>query len=395
MKFYLISDSHSRTFAYNAIFVPLFIGPGKSNLMITKQQYNDTKNKICDIVNLLEKSVPIIFVLNEANIRFYLQSFSKDYTNESEFVKELVKKQIEILEIFVNQNRKVFITTAIPREDKQYARLSIKYNDELRNRIENSKIKLIDFLDKASKNDGTIKTEFKADFIHANYKLGNLLANVLNEQFCLYEWSYKYDFSTFYDHKFQIWGDFPKEGLIYDASCPRDWTKLNKLTNATYQFMKILNFVHSRFEFMKTVFIMNSKEGYIPFKLEDKSIQCYCYENNTIAKKLFSMINFFKQNIIYKDQYQKCDVSIITEKLYNNEILLKNFQSNQMDVIIIENNRLKAFLETFNGKNIKIIKLDLDFCALLSQGRCINRLSFFKFFIVMYLYNMYYKYFYR
>ena len=96
-----------------------------------------------------------------------------------------------------------------------YTRLAQLYNSELISQAEQSIVRVIDFIGKITRGKGQILDHYKADFIHCNAKVGDLVADMLGEKNETdYQWYYKYSFKADDRFSFKIWGDFDKKDLI-------------------------------------------------------------------------------------------------------------------------------------------------------------------------------------
>jgi len=63
-------------------------------------------------------------------------------------IKKIVGRQLRLFEQFCIANRKIYITTALPRSDAAYTRLAQLYNSELFSQAEQSIVTVIDFFNK-------------------------------------------------------------------------------------------------------------------------------------------------------------------------------------------------------------------------------------------------------
>ncbi len=365
-KYYVISDSHSRTFSYSAKFIPLFIGPGKDNLFLTREQYETTKNKIIEVIARLNKKIPIIFVLNEPNIRFYLDQFKPCFSSEKHFIKTLVKRQVELF-AEISKQRKLIISTAIPKADKKYAKLALAYSNFLKRELAKNKIPCIDIFDACTDNNHTIKKQYIGDFIHGNHKLADTFLSLLGEKRKNYTWQYKYKFPYNERRSFYIWGDFPKKDLVYKKTSPRNWSQYGYLTRATLQTVEIITLC-KEIGAVKSLFIFNLEEGFIPFRIDDCELTYYSTENAIEKKRNLEILNRNNSNIRFVKKFKKSDIVVITDDFYRDGGHEYTLSSNLLELIIVKNGNLEAWKQKVRRKTFNLIPLNEKYSLLVVKG---------------------------
>jgi len=299
MKYYLISDSHSRSFSYNNAFIPLFIGRGQKNLFLTDGLLRSTAEKITSIVTLLKGGVPIIFALNAANLKFHLRDSYKTLDEGDAVIEKIVGRQLKLFEQFCKSDRKVYITTAFPKEDAAYTRLAKLYNSELLSQAELSIVTVIDFFEKITHGNGQILEDYNADFVHCNAKVGDIVAGMLGEKNATdYQWYYKYSFKTENSFSFKIWGDLDKNNLILKDGEKRNWSQYQRMTKITDLSLRIINkFLKASFLSDLNVNIIGAKEGYAALNLDvADGTKINCYEEDLERVENFQYINFNHAN---------------------------------------------------------------------------------------------------
>ncbi len=351
MKYYLISDSHSRAFSYNSAFIPLFIGRGDTTLFLTDDLFRSTAKKIISIVTLLKDNVPIIFAFNETNLRLHLNDAYKTWDEGDAVIEKIVGRQLKLFELFCKSGRKVYIITAFPREDAAYTRLAKLYNIELLKQVKQTSVTIINFFDKITHDTGQIIADYKADFIHCNAKVGDLVAGMLGEKKDTdYQWYYKYSFKTDNALSFNIWGDFDKNNLFLKDGKKRKQSQYQRMTKITNRCLRSINkFLKPSFLADLNINIIGAKEGYVALNLNvEDGFNINCYEEDMERVENFQYINFNHANIVFNKDW---DDLYKTNK--NVSILLLDPQEqkhlNEKLEFMIHNSLVTFFLDKNNS----------------------------------------------
>lgn len=297
MKFYVLSDSHSRSFAYNDLFIPLFIGPGKTNLFLTDQQFNNTFNKIKVISSRFKPRSKIIFALSEPNFRFYNEDRETFSENENEICELIVKRQHQVVEFLFSKGFEVFWMEAIPRRDLDYSKIAVIYNAKLNKYKDSNSFKILNFFKDTTNENLTIKDKYFGDFIHCNYELGNLIANKLGVINSDFSWTYFHKI-LIDNYQISIWGDFPKEKLIMHEKEPRNWKDFQQLTKSTELAASLINRIFKRLK-IKSARIFNVKEGWVLNQIDLESFTLV--ESHEEYHEYYDYINFYNKKFEFSN----------------------------------------------------------------------------------------------
>jgi len=225
----VIGDSHVRAFAYNANFIPLFIGPAAFNNFLTDKNSDKVLSKI---LALIEKAVcidmPILFLFSGdvEHVRRKNQNLNPEAQTELE--ESAVRYANCVKKISERIGQDVFVGLTLPGRDELYSLFREIHKSKLLSEISDiGSVKPIDFNANISDSSGVLLEEYRADFVHISYnailpiQLLLAKAGILSDQKsrlgCEFRWWSSINLGTD-EGPFKIWGDTDKDELIIDVS---------------------------------------------------------------------------------------------------------------------------------------------------------------------------------
>ena len=283
----VIGDSHTRVFSYHHIFLPLFIGSGRDNCFLSENKYKNSKDKIHNILDRIKIASKVMLVFGEPDIRNHFENVfgTKNLGKSDEvIIQEAVERYKHLIEELNNEKKfELIIFNAVPSGNSEYNPLLSHYNQELELFCNNKGIHFIDIWDdifESSKN--VVDNKYQSDPVHLNKNILPIVVKKLKEvkivpkgisESSTFKWAYRYKFSI-NNYDIAIWGDktkleenFAKTKLINDC-------------------MHIINSVIGVMQ-KPSIFVLNSKEGLIPFSITKSfasSITGVDNEQNKITK---------------------------------------------------------------------------------------------------------------
>ena len=186
---YVIGDSHTRSFANNHNFFPLFIGPGKEMCFISDAHLNELKKRVSAALKNLEDNAPVLFVLGEPDTRYYL---GKGWTPWEPVTSEEIAEPFELLSRSAqrygdfltwakkNFNIQILVFNITPSERIQQNKYVDCFNKKLRIICSNNKIPFIDIMEDIMNHD-SIKSQFMADVVHLDLSVQSLIEEKIKQ----------------------------------------------------------------------------------------------------------------------------------------------------------------------------------------------------------------------
>lgn len=303
---YVIGDSHTRSFSYHELFVPLFIGPGKETLFLTNEQTKKTRLKVLGILKLLDVTQDFLFIFSEPNIRYCQENGISQSKGSQATIKQAVSNYVSLInEVSKTVSGRIFVLCAIPRCDLEYSRLASGFNAALKSSIRGTGIIGIDVWKMATTEDGTIKRKYVGDYIHANYLFAALVVKYLRQNNFIdkelnvlskYQWSHAHKIAT-KTGEVRIWGDFQRKDLLLKQIDQRNWKKYHLKTKLIDRCLKLVNAFLFFTTSKKRISVLSAKEGYVPYRLKaGKNSKIDALENNAIKRNMAKKIRGLYRN---------------------------------------------------------------------------------------------------
>ncbi len=173
---YVVGDSHTRTFADNINFFPLFLGAGKEVCFISDDRLEKLKHRIKDVVSHIEEMSTIMFVLGEPDTRYYLGKgwtpWAPEFEEKVEEPYKLLDASLKRYETFITWFSDTFssdfiIFNVIPSTRKQQNQYVRYMNDRLTKFCLAKDVKFINIQSHLIK-EGVIQQDYMADVVHLN-----------------------------------------------------------------------------------------------------------------------------------------------------------------------------------------------------------------------------------
>ena len=193
--FYIIGDSHSRSFSHNNNFIPLFLGQGKEFNFTSDHCFTNVLNSTKKLVKKLdeENCNGFIFNLGEPDARFYLglgwypwKEVSEPTINYDELEIKIIES-IARYESFLKRIRDestlpFFVLNIVPSNRSAQNKIVDLLNnrlEEMVNRVENTRFISINEFIYFNDNRDAIKDEYVSDHVHLNNRVQVLVENYL------------------------------------------------------------------------------------------------------------------------------------------------------------------------------------------------------------------------
>lgn len=180
---YVIGDSHTRTFANNSNFFPLFVGPGKEICFISEEHFSNVKERVARVIPHLDDSAVVMFVLGEPDTRYYLgkgwtpwePQISHDIENPFELLDLSVARYKAFLKWFSQTyNFKAMVFNVVPSSrliQNEYAKYM---NKKLEEYCAVSRIPFINIQDQIV-SQGVVRQDYMGDVVHLDASVQPLI----------------------------------------------------------------------------------------------------------------------------------------------------------------------------------------------------------------------------
>ena len=188
-KILVFGDSHSRAFALNPNFLPIFIGAGKLNNFINEENAGRVQNSVIKACNEL-KPKDVILCFGEPDTRYFLGLGWYPWENKREFTledyKPSVLESIERYKAFLEKLKELIsgtimvfnVTPSIRTEQNVIVDF---FNISMQKACSEIEVLFIDVNnDIYSKDSDIIKQEYFSDTVHLNNRI-----QILAEDFLL------------------------------------------------------------------------------------------------------------------------------------------------------------------------------------------------------------------
>ena len=268
----VIGDSHVRAFAYDANFIPLFIGPAAFNNFLTDKSSNRVLSKILALFNGAKNThLPLLIMLSGD-----VEHIRRKYDNLTPKVREELEESSEryaacVMSLSKRLDRDVYVGLTLPGADSLYTQFRQIHTDKFLVEVEEcDSVKPIDFNEKIADSQGFLLDRYRADFVHISYHAIAPILSILNNKGLLidqeselrsdFRWWTSVTIGTDYG-PFKVWGDTHKDELILE-NCEKLVLKHAQRRSTTLsQNANTLREVYKTEIENKGMTVANSKQG--------------------------------------------------------------------------------------------------------------------------------------
>lgn len=267
---YVMGDSHVRSFASHFLFVPLFIGSGKTNNFFTPELSAITRAKLLANIERLESGHDLMLVLTEPELRLWLETKQESDLEPSigdkdeTFLACCLERYSEVLlEVKTRLHGRLIVYNSVPKTDAAHNQLAQRYNDMLRAFCNENDLPFIYIWPHIS-HSGVLDPAYAADHVHLNEHIAPLVIDELKAQGLVpstvprennFRWTYLYRFKVA-QFETRIWGDarrdLESEHFTFTRLVQRTLIRVEQLIKAFRR---------------PSVLVLNCREGFIPFNL--------------------------------------------------------------------------------------------------------------------------------
>lgn len=189
---YVIGDSHTRSFAFNDNFIPLFLGQGKEINFTSDENFGKIKKASLNLITHVNENDVLILFIGEPDTRFYLNAGwypwdNPDSVNTKNYI-ENINQSISRYHEFVSLMKlkfkgKIFVLNVIPSSRALQNSIVDEYNKQLKIICDLEKINFLDVNNSIYTDDKhmAINEEYVSDHVHLNNKLQILVQKKLKE----------------------------------------------------------------------------------------------------------------------------------------------------------------------------------------------------------------------
>ncbi len=179
---YVIGDSHTRSFAFNDNFIPLFLGQGKEINFTSNENAIKIKQLSSNLMTHINENDSLILFIGEPDTRFYLNAGwypwdSLDLVNAKNYI-ENVEKSISRYHRYISLIKqkfkgKLFVLNVIPSNRALQNVIVDEYNKQLKIICDLEEINFLDVNNTiyADYKHESIRDEYISDHVHLNHKL--------------------------------------------------------------------------------------------------------------------------------------------------------------------------------------------------------------------------------
>ena len=257
---YVLGDSHTRSFAYHTSFFPICIGGSMENCFLTSHKKEEAYERILANLKLLNKNIPVMLVLGEADTRHYWNDtqYTKDQLKEYfpngvseiesfshvERMENAAKNYCEVIERLVKTSGFSIIVFNIIATERGYQNdMSRIYNGIVEQYCELKNIRFVNIWEEIlDPGLNQVKKYYQAEFIHLNETIAPLVSSILglsdNSEKDFF-WKYAYKIKVNYGNSL-IWGDHDKCFLRLKEGENHFWDKYHLKTKEHKLYIKAL-----------------------------------------------------------------------------------------------------------------------------------------------------------
>jgi hypothetical protein len=189
---YVIGDSHTRSFAFNDNFIPLFLGQGKEINFTSDENLIKIKQASSNLITHFDDKDFLILFIGEPDTRFYLNAGWYPWDNlelvntknHIENIEKSISRYHEYIS-FIKQkfNDKIFVLNVIPSNRLLQNIIVDEYNKQLKKICDLEQINFLEVNNSIYTDDmhEAIKEEYISDHVHLNNKLQLLVQEKLKD----------------------------------------------------------------------------------------------------------------------------------------------------------------------------------------------------------------------
>ncbi len=185
----VLGDSHSRAFAHNSNFFPMFLGAGKEHNFISEENAARVASKIPAVLSHIKSLKEVIFVLGEPDTRYYTgqgwypweSTLDPDITGYQAKVNSSVTRYETMLKSLQKTIRfEPVIFNVTPSQRILQNVVVDHYNEQLKQMCGSNGYRFIYINDKLYSGDANIiHDKYYGDNVHMNNKIQPLIEEVL------------------------------------------------------------------------------------------------------------------------------------------------------------------------------------------------------------------------
>ena len=180
----VLGDSHSRSFAHNQNFFPVFLGAGKHHNFISSENFKIVLNKSLKVLNKLNQK-DVLFFFGEPDTRYALGKGwypwdEKEHINldHSKLICSSTDYYLKLANKLRKSGRNVMVLNVIltPRRDQNL--IVKKYNTTLKYKLKSYGIPFFE-INSLIEENGVISEHYYGDQVHASNRIQPLVEKLL------------------------------------------------------------------------------------------------------------------------------------------------------------------------------------------------------------------------
>jgi hypothetical protein len=190
--FYVIGDSHTRSFAFNSNFTPLFLGQGKEINFASEENFEKVKATAWNALSNISETDQVIVFIGEPDTRFYLNAGWYPWDNEEKVTIDNFKNNVQLsisryrkfIQLLKQKfNQRLFILNVIPSGRPLQNIIVDEFNKELKKICNLESVVFIEINEHiyTDSTHSSVKPEYVSDHVHLNNKIQLLAQNFLKE----------------------------------------------------------------------------------------------------------------------------------------------------------------------------------------------------------------------
>jgi len=318
----VLGDSHTRSFAYNHFFFPLFIGAGGKTCFYKESIAQEAYLRLKSNLTRLDLSNPVMFVLSEPDMRYILDIYEDESQIENEVlcaVNRYISVSEKLLDEFIDLDLHIY--NSVPTERIKHNKYAQLYNAHLKRWCEDKGVGYVDIWDQLMDGE-VVDPHFQADYIHLNHRVDSIVINYFQSRYDLRDFETSVPSQYKYLNKLnagnfvsRIWGDFKKEDLFTTERTQRTWAfPLTK--NAENAIKHLVPFFKiSGVSKNESITILEDSEGFWGFKLESLGFNnvCQVFESEQKKEQFERVKRFTKSQVrgYLKEEFKNLNPNIV------------------------------------------------------------------------------------
>lgn len=188
--FYVIGDSHVRSFAGSNWFIPFFLGPGKKNCFVSDKNLIHVKKNAVQVLSNIPRKSRVLCVFGEPDARFYLGKgwypWDEDGKDDMSAITEKIASSAYRYASFLSYvcdkyDHDFFVLPVTPSGRVNQNRYVRAFNGKLRELCEVRGAFFVDIESDFFDTEFQIKEGYMADPVHLNRKVQALVMDLLSK----------------------------------------------------------------------------------------------------------------------------------------------------------------------------------------------------------------------